>query len=83
MKDRIEIYLVSTGVEYTLPMTPDAFDAARAALAEIQGYATPLEHRNGRWMFVMLTPEEQAAFGRFLAKRQSPENSKTLRDGAI
>jgi hypothetical protein len=71
MRDRIEIYLTATGVEYTLPTTSEQFDAARAALAEIQGYSTPLEDRDGRWMFVALDPAEQAAFGRFLAQERA------------
>lgn len=68
MRDRIEIYLMSAGVEYTLPMTPEHFDATRRGLTDIQGHMLPVEDRDGRWIFVVLTPEEQAAFGRLLTK---------------
>lgn len=68
MRDRIEIYLMSTEVEYTLPMTPEHFDATRRGLADIQGHMLPVEDRDGRWILVALKPEEQAAFGRLLTK---------------
>lgn len=66
MRDRIEIDLMSTCMEYTLPMPPEHFDAAREALADIQGRMPPVEHRDGRWIVVVPTPEEQSAFGRCL-----------------
>jgi hypothetical protein len=48
--------------------TPEHFDATRRGLADIQGHMLPVEDRDGSWIFVVLTPEEQVAFGHLLTK---------------
>lgn len=65
MPYRIEIYLTSTGVEYTLRADAGSFARARDALERIIGFAPQVEETesSGR-LFVALDETQHKAFDR-------------------